>query len=114
MDLRIDSPQTLVLPVMSATLVFMLAAERKRPARQFPFYRGWLWVGLGVMVAFVTVAQLWSSVVPKKWLRQHRWLNGEEWGVIGGIVIWFVSNTFVAYWYHRCQHRFNLLWRMVH
>lgn len=114
MDLSIDSPQYLVIPIMSATLVFMLTTERKRPAREFPVYRGWLWIGLGVMAVFITVAQLWSSVLPDKWLRQHRWLNGADCGVIGGIAIWFPVNTFVTYWYHRCQHRFNILWRMVH
>lgn len=114
MELRIDSPQSLVIPVMSATLVFMLATERKRPAREFPVYRGWLWLGLAVMAVFITLAQLWSSLLPEKWLRQHRWLNGADYGVMGGIAIWFPVNTFVTYWYHRCQHRFNILWRTVH
>jgi sterol desaturase/sphingolipid hydroxylase (fatty acid hydroxylase superfamily) len=109
-----ESRQILVVVVMSITLVLMLTVERMRPARQFQFHRGWLWIGLGVMVVFITVAQLWSLVVPGKWLRQHRLLNGESWGVAGGIAIWFPSNTFVAYWYHRCQHRFSILWRMVH
>jgi len=109
-----DSPQILVVVVMSIALVLMLTVERTRPARQFQFYRGWLWIGLGVMVVFITVAQLWSLVVPGKWLRQHRLLNGESWGIVGGIAVWFVANTFVTYWYHRCQHRFSLLWRMVH
>ena len=109
-----DSRQILVAVVMSITLVLMLTVERMRPARQFQFYRGWMWIGLGVMVVFITVAQLWSLVVPGKWLRQHRLLNGESWGVVGGIAVWFVSNTFVTYWYHRCQHRFSILWRMVH
>ena len=109
-----DSRQILVVVVMSITLALMLTVERMRPARQFQFYRGWLWIGLGVMVVFITVAQLWSLVVPGKWLRQHRLLNGESWGVVGGIAVWFVCNTFVTYWYHRCQHRFSILWRGVH
>ena len=109
-----ESPQFLVVAGMSVILVLMLTVERMRPARQFQFYRGWLWIGLGVMVVFITVAQLWSLVVPGKWLRQHRLLNGESWGVAGGIAVWFVSNTFVTYWYHRCQHRFSILWRLVH
>ena len=109
-----DSRQILVAVVMSITLVLMLTVERMRPARQFQFYRGWMWIGLGVMVVFITVAQLWSLVVPGKWLRQHRLLNGESWGVVGGISVLFVSNTCVTYWYHRCQHRFSILWRMVH
>jgi sterol desaturase/sphingolipid hydroxylase (fatty acid hydroxylase superfamily) len=114
LDLGIDLSHTLVVPIMSATLILMLVLERMRPAREFPVYRGWLWMGLGIMVAFIIIAQLWSSVVPETWLRQHRWLNGADLGVIGGIAIWFPANTFITYWYHRCQHRFNLLWRMVH
>ena len=109
-----DSPQRVVMFVMVLTVGFMLGAEKLRPAREFPVYRGWLWIGAGVMVAFISLAQLWSLVVPGKWLRAHRLLNGEHLGVAGGIAIWFVSNTFVTYWYHRCQHRFSILWRMVH
>jgi len=109
-----DSPQSVVLVVMIFAVVFMLGAENLRSAREFPVYRGWLWIGVGVMVAFISLAQLWSLAVPGKWLRAHCLLNGEHWGVAGGIAVWFVANTFVTYWYHRCQHRFSFLWRMVH
>jgi sterol desaturase/sphingolipid hydroxylase (fatty acid hydroxylase superfamily) len=109
-----DSPQKVVMVVMVLTLLFMLSAEIWRPAREFPVCRGWLWIGIGVMAVFISLAQLWSLVVPGNWLRTHRLLNGEQWGVVGGIAVWFVSNTFVMYWYHRCQHRVSILWRMVH
>ena len=99
---------------MIATPAVMLLAERIRPARPFPVYRGWIWIGLGVMLAFFGLANSWSLLIPKHWLREHRLLNGELLGTAGGIVVWYVSNTFVGYWYHRLQHRFSVAWRMLH
>jgi sterol desaturase/sphingolipid hydroxylase (fatty acid hydroxylase superfamily) len=98
---------------MVATLLLMLTAERTWPARQFPFYRGWIWIGIGVMVFFVALANIWSLVVPKEWLREHRLFDGEPLGVAGGIMVWYVINTFVTYWYHRFQHRFSFRIRYI-
>jgi sterol desaturase/sphingolipid hydroxylase (fatty acid hydroxylase superfamily) len=109
-----DSLKILLMVVIFSTLVIMLVAERIRPARQFPFIRGWVWIGIGVMMLFFTVASTWSLIVPGEWLREHRLLNGERLGVAGGIAVWYVFNTFVAYWYHRFQHRFSVSWRMLH
>jgi sterol desaturase/sphingolipid hydroxylase (fatty acid hydroxylase superfamily) len=114
MELGMDSLQRAVLVVMIFLVGFMLGAEKLRPAREFPFVRGWLWIGAGVMVVFICLAQFWSLIIPGKWLRTHSVLDGECWGVAGGIAVWFVGNTFVTYWYHRCQHRFSILWRMMH
>ncbi|MGN6734484.1 MAG: sterol desaturase family protein [Candidatus Binatia bacterium] len=99
---------------MVAVLFAMLSAERIRPARPFPFYRGWIGIGLGVMVVFVALANGWSVVIPSNWLREHRLLHGEVLGTGGSIVVWYVFNTFVGYWYHRLQHRSSLAWRMLH
>lgn len=99
---------------MVATLLLMLIAERIRPVRVFPHYRGWIWIGIGVMVFFVALANSWSLVIPKDWLRQHRLLHGEALGVAGGITVWYAFNSFVGYWYHRFQHRFSLAWQMLH
>lgn len=104
----------LLMVGMVATLAAMLNAERIRPARPFSFYRGWLWIGLGVMLVFVALANGWSVVVPKGWLREHRLLHGEVLGTAGGILVWYVFNTFVGYWYHRLQHRSSLAWRALH
>jgi sterol desaturase/sphingolipid hydroxylase (fatty acid hydroxylase superfamily) len=109
-----DAEQIFVASTMAVILTFMFMTERRRPARQFPYCRGWLWMGLGVMAIFISLAQLWSAFLPVQRLRAYHFFNGASWGVPGGIAIWFVSNTFVTYWYHRCQHRFSLLWRMVH
>jgi len=107
----------LKMPLIASIVValfFMLIAERIRPAREFPFYRGWLWLGIGVMIFFVGLGNAWALVVPREWLRQHRLIDGEALGVAGGLVVWYPFNTFVTYWYHRLQHRSSLAWRMLH
>ncbi len=109
-----DSMESLLAVTMFAILVLMLIAEKKQPARSFPAVHGWLWIGIGVIVFFVSLANAWSLVVPANWLRKHRLLNGDRLGVGGGIAVWFVFNTFVTYWYHRFQHRFALSWRVLH
>jgi sterol desaturase/sphingolipid hydroxylase (fatty acid hydroxylase superfamily) len=112
--INMDQVKILLIVSMVATLLFMLVAERIRPARRFPFYRGWIWIGIGVIVFFVALANTWSLVVPKEWLHEHRLVNGESLGVARGIAVWYVFNTFVTYWYHRLQHRFSLAWRLLH
>jgi len=109
-----DPLKLLLMATMVATLTLMLMAERFRPARLFPVYRGWIWIGLGVMLVFVALANGWSLVISKDWLREHRLLHGEVLGTGGGIVVWYVFNTFVGYWYHRLQHRSSLAWRALH
>ena len=103
-----------LMAAMVATLTLMLMAERFRAARLFPVYRGWIWIGLGVMLVFVALANGWSLVISKDWLREHRLLHGVVLGTGGGIVVWYVFNTFVGYWYHRLQHRSSLAWRALH
>lgn len=108
-------PLKIILPIsMAATLAFMLIAESRRPARAFPVYRGWIWIGVGVMAFFIALANAWSLIIPKEWLHEHRLVHGESLGIIGGIATWYGFNTFVTYWYHRCQHRFSLAWRLLH
>ena len=75
-----DPLRIILMFSMVATLLLMLIAERNRPAREFPSYRGWIWIGIGVMVFFVGLANTWSLVVPKEWLREHRLLR---WRAIG-------------------------------
>jgi sterol desaturase/sphingolipid hydroxylase (fatty acid hydroxylase superfamily) len=109
-----DPLKIFLMFAMVAVLFAMLSAERIRPARPFPFYRGWIGIGLGVMVVFVALANGWSVVIPSNWLREHRLLHSEVLGTGGSIVVWYVFNTFVGYWYHRLQHRSSLAWRMLH
>jgi sterol desaturase/sphingolipid hydroxylase (fatty acid hydroxylase superfamily) len=109
-----EPSKILLIASMVSPLLLMLTAERVWPARQFPAYRGWVWIGIGVMVFFIALANSWSLVVPKEWLHEHRLANGEFLGIGRGIALWYIFNTFVDYWYHRFQHRFSIAWRMLH
>jgi sterol desaturase/sphingolipid hydroxylase (fatty acid hydroxylase superfamily) len=91
------------------------ADRRENPAGAAVSVLLWLDMDrLGVIVFFVALANTWSLVVPKEWLREHRLFDGEPLGVVGGITVWYVCTTFVTYWYHRFQHRFSFAWRMLH
>src|SRR5690242_18916181 len=85
-----DPLKIFLIFAMVAVLFAMLSAEKMRPARPFPFYRGWIGIGLGVMVVFVALANGWSVVIPSNWLREHRLLHGEVLGTGGSIVVWYV------------------------
>lgn len=103
------------LTLSMATVLFsMLLVERRHPARAFPLLRHWLLYGLGVILIFVCLANAWSVLVPKGWLRQHRLIDGEPLGVAAGLLVWYPANTFVTYWYHRFQHRSSITWRLLH
>jgi sterol desaturase/sphingolipid hydroxylase (fatty acid hydroxylase superfamily) len=106
--------QLLLAIGMGVPLALMLIAERVRPAREFPVYRNWIWIGMGVTVVFVALANTWALIVPKDWLRAHRLFNGESLGIAAGIPLWYICSTFVNYWYHRMQHRFSVAWRVLH
>ena len=100
---------------MASLLLVMLIAEKNRPARQFPVCRGWIALGIGVMLLFIALANGWALLVlPTMWLREHRLINGEWLGIAGGIMLWYPINTFVTYWYHRWQHHSRFAWRLLH
>ena len=111
---RMDPFNFLLMVSLVSILLVMVSAERIQPAREFPLYRGWIWIGMGVMVFCGALANIWSRVVPQEWLHQHRLVNGESLGVAGGIAVWYVFSTFMTYWYHRFQHRFSVAWRVLH
>src|SRR5215510_12040185 len=111
---RMDPFNFLLMVSLVSILLVMVSAERIQPAREFPLYRGWIWIGMGVMVFCDALANIWSRVVPQEWLHQHRLVNGESLGVAGGIAVWYVFSTFMTYWYHRFHHRFSVAWRVLH
>ena len=66
------------------------------------------------MFFYLFLAGIWSRVIPAEGLRQYRLFKGDSLGVAPAIAVWYVLNTFVTYWCHRFQHRFDLAWRMLH
>lgn len=96
-----------------AVFVAMWCYERRHPARRFPVVPGWNRLG----AAFFVVTVLVGSSVPLLWqasgLTQWRMADLSAlgwWGLPVGVL----ATTFVRYWWHRAEHRFDSLWRLGH
>jgi sterol desaturase/sphingolipid hydroxylase (fatty acid hydroxylase superfamily) len=93
------------------TFVAFLIIERLVPARPLPAVRGWFWKGLLFFVAGGAIVGglpgLWAG-----WVREHRLVNLEGLGVVGGTIGGLVATDFIIYWFHRLRHRVPLLWRL--
>jgi len=98
-----------LLPVF--TYVAFLIAERLAPARPLPAVRGWFGKGLLFFLAGGAIVGglpgLWAG-----WVREHRLLNLEGLGVVGGTIVGLVATDFLLYWFHRLRHRVPALWRL--
>ena len=92
----------------------MLAIELVRPARRFAEVRGWTFVGVCFLILLAVINTLVALAIPAEWVRGHALLDGARLGVAGGTLAGVVVVSFVDYWLHRAEHRFDWLWRWVH
>lgn len=60
------------------------------------------------------LATLTPLVIPEHWLAQHRLMNLESLGVIGGAVLGYAVVSFASYGWHRSAHTFPLMWGLFH
>ena len=115
-----DLPMTeMSLTQMIATLlvpgVFALlwVLEARRPAKAYPPDAKWRWLGLAFFAATATVGSLVPLLMAASGLASRRLLDLSDsgaWGVLAGLL----ATSFVHYFWHRAEHRFNLLWRLGH
>jgi sterol desaturase/sphingolipid hydroxylase (fatty acid hydroxylase superfamily) len=110
MIMSIDTAVGLALPLM---FVLMMALEPViGTGRSMPNVRGWRWIGIAALV--VTLAcnagfpLLLLPLMPKFAI-----LNLSSWGLWAAIPV-VIATTFLTYWSHRIQHRFDVLWRLGH
>jgi sterol desaturase/sphingolipid hydroxylase (fatty acid hydroxylase superfamily) len=110
MSVTIEMALSLAVPLGWAAL---WALESRRPARAFVAVAGWGRTG----VAFFVVVAVVGSLVPFAWkasgvlgapvleLAGLGW-----WGYVPGLLL----VTFVGYWLHRAEHKWDVLWRLTH
>jgi sterol desaturase/sphingolipid hydroxylase (fatty acid hydroxylase superfamily) len=100
-------------PMIPATYLVLLTVESLLPGRKFPTPGGWRFLGLGFTALIVAINATTDLWLPAGWLAGHRLLNLTGlglWGVVPGLLVL----TFVNYWFHRMEHRFDLTWRAMH
>ena len=102
---------TLAIP---ASYLVLLAAEQAWPARQFPRRPYWKLTGALFFLAMGAVSALMPLALPAALLERTRLLDLTGLGVAGGVVVGVLAWSFVAYWWHRSEHRFDVLWRGFH
>jgi sterol desaturase/sphingolipid hydroxylase (fatty acid hydroxylase superfamily) len=92
----------------------MLAVESRWPARVFPPRSGWRWVGIGFLLLIATVGAVVPLLLPLDWMARHRWLDGSGLGVVGGVLLGWVTLSAISYAYHRASHALPWMWRGFH
>jgi sterol desaturase/sphingolipid hydroxylase (fatty acid hydroxylase superfamily) len=88
--------------------------NRAGGGRRFEKVRWWGLVGVGfflLLSAINVTSPLW---LPPEWLARHRLLNLTGLGVAWGALVAWLAISFMMYWFHRCEHRFDWMWRSMH
>jgi len=101
-------------PFITFLFVLVLVLERWIPREIMPAVRGWHWLGIVFFAANAAINIGLPLLLPMHFIATHSVLPGMRLGPIGGFVVGFLVWEFVYYWFHRAEHRFDLLWRLVH
>ncbi|MFB9267089.1 sterol desaturase family protein [Bradyrhizobium erythrophlei] len=101
----------LLVPV---TYLIMLGIETLFPARRFPAVPYWHLKGLVFLIVQGLLAALTPLLIPEPWLAQHRLMDLDSLGVIGGAILGYAVVSLISYAWHRSAHTFPLMWRLVH
>jgi sterol desaturase/sphingolipid hydroxylase (fatty acid hydroxylase superfamily) len=87
--------------------------NRAGHGRRFEPVAGWALMGI---VFYVLGSALGVGVpmwIPADWLARHRLLDLTGLGLWGAPVA-FLGASFISYWFHRSEHRFDVIWRGCH
>ena len=90
-----------------------IAAGAAGGGRAFPKVRGWSLVGVGFFLLLAVVSVSTPVWLPPGWIARHRLMDLTSLGLWGPLLA-YVAISFVAYWFHRLEHRSDLLWRGLH
>jgi sterol desaturase/sphingolipid hydroxylase (fatty acid hydroxylase superfamily) len=102
---------TLTIP---GSYVILLIIEQIRPARAFPKLPFWKLTGGLFFLTMGAVSTIVPRAIPPELLARIRLLDLSGFGILGGVPVGVLAATFVAYWWHRAEHRFDFLWRGFH
>jgi len=101
-------------PILAAVFLSGMLLEVFWPREAQPRRRFWRILGIGFFAMNGVINVFLPLMLPVGWIEAHSLLPGHKLGVIGGFACGFLVWTFVYYWYHRSEHRFDIMWRGLH
>lgn len=101
-------------PILAAAFLLGMLAELLIPRETQPRRRFWRLVGIAFFIVSGAINVGLPLLLPGAWVAAHSLLSGQQLGLAGGFAVGFIAWTFVYYWYHRSEHRFDALWRGLH
>ena len=105
-----DTAINLSIPLL---FVFFLVLERLiGGGRDFPAIRFWTLFGIAGFLVSGVLSVVVPTLVAPAMVRLHL-LDLSGWGLWGAVPV-VILTTFLTYWSHRLQHRYDLLWRLGH
>jgi sterol desaturase/sphingolipid hydroxylase (fatty acid hydroxylase superfamily) len=104
----------LVYLLLVGIFLAMLIMERVVPINRQPWDRQWMI--RAAIINFAQLAMVWLAAVGiNSWLGRLAVFHLQDYvsAPLAGLIA-FILGNFVQYWWHRLQHRSDLLWRWLH
>jgi sterol desaturase/sphingolipid hydroxylase (fatty acid hydroxylase superfamily) len=105
--------ETLLGLAVPLLFVSMRLIEARSPARPYEPMRLWPWLGTLFFILTLVVGALTPHLLPVEAFKAHQVFDLGHLG-LWGVPIGVLCITFVGYWWHRAEHRFNWIWRATH
>lgn len=101
-------------PIIALAFLAGMLLEVIWPRETQPRLKLWRVLGVAFFCVSGAINVLLPLAIPGDWIARHSLLPGMRLGVAGGFAVGFVAWSFVYYWYHRSEHRFDAMWRALH
>lgn len=87
--------------------------NRAGHGQRFEPVKGWAIVGVAFFLITTVISVSLPLVFDPAWVERHRLMDLSGLG-LWGVPIAYFAFSFVLYWFHRAEHRFDLAWRGLH
>lgn len=103
-----------IIPLAVPVVYFLLlVSEPRMKGRDFPDVRSWKLKGFAFFVALLAISVALPQFLPVDWMSANSLINLAGVGM-WGVPVAILLTTFVTYWFHRAEHRYDWMWRTFH
>jgi sterol desaturase/sphingolipid hydroxylase (fatty acid hydroxylase superfamily) len=107
-----DFDTAVMLSIIGLFAAFLAAERLFGGARSFPPIRFWTLIGIAAFAVTFALSGVLPAIVAPAMSGIHL-LDLSSWK-LWAVVPTVILTTFLTYWSHRIQHRFDILWRAGH